>query len=135
MRFLLDSNVIIGLYRHEPGILANTRRHPPQDIGIPSVAMHELFSGAYKSRKQAENLARLTEAQFAVIDFDGEDARQAAEIRAVLTRAGTPIGPYDLLIAGQARARDLVLVTHNIREFARVPGLRIEDWQAGTTTP
>ena len=62
--------------------------------------------------------------------FDDVDARVAAEIRAVLRRAGTPIGPYDNLIAGQALARDLTLVTRNIREFERVQGLRLENWEA-----
>jgi tRNA(fMet)-specific endonuclease VapC len=67
--------------------------------------------------------------QFVVLEFDQEDARQAGEIRAALAAAGTPIGPYDVLIAGQARARSLVLVTHNTGEFSRVSGLNIEDWQ------
>jgi tRNA(fMet)-specific endonuclease VapC len=65
-----------------------------------------------------------------VLSFDVEDARHAGAIRAELAAAGTPIGPYDALIAGQARARCLVLVTHNVREFARVPGLQVEDWLA-----
>jgi tRNA(fMet)-specific endonuclease VapC len=68
--------------------------------------------------------------QFAVIEFDKEDARQAGEVRALLASAGAPIGPYDVLIAGQARARNLILVTHNTEEFGRVPGLRFDDWQA-----
>lgn len=67
--------------------------------------------------------------QFAVLDFDREDARRAGEIRAHLAAAGAPIGPYDALIAAQALARGLVLVTHNTREFARVPGLGVEDWE------
>ena len=66
---------------------------------------------------------------FEVVDFNGEDARVAAEIRAILTAAGNLIGPYDILIAGQALARDLTLVTHNTREFSRVSGLRVEDWE------
>jgi tRNA(fMet)-specific endonuclease VapC len=61
--------------------------------------------------------------------FSREDAREAGEIRATLAEAGTPIGPYDLLIAGQARARALVVVTHNTREFSRVAGLQTEDWE------
>ena len=64
-----------------------------------------------------------------VLKFDKEDARQAGAIRAVLASKGTPIGPYDTLIAGQAVARNLILVTHNAQEFGRVPGLRFEDWQ------
>jgi len=66
--------------------------------------------------------------QFEVVEFDREDARQAGELRAALAAAGTPIGPY-VLIAGQALARSLILVTHNTGEFQRVPGLRFEDWE------
>jgi tRNA(fMet)-specific endonuclease VapC len=68
--------------------------------------------------------------QFVVLEFDKEDARQAGEIRALLASRGTPIGPYDVLIAGQAKARNLTLITHNTDEFGRVPGLRFDDWQA-----
>ena len=64
-----------------------------------------------------------------MLEFDEDDARCAGEIRDLLRRAGTPIGPYDTLIAGQALARDLTLVTHNTREFSRVSGLRLEDWE------
>lgn len=64
------------------------------------------------------------------MEFGKEDARQAGEIRAILAARGSAIGPYDVLIAGQACARDLILITHNTAEFARVPGLRIEDWEA-----
>ena len=67
--------------------------------------------------------------QFAVLDFDREDARRAGELRAQLSVAGTPIGPYDVLIAGQALARGLTLVTHNTREFGRIAGLKFEDWE------
>jgi tRNA(fMet)-specific endonuclease VapC len=67
--------------------------------------------------------------QFEIIEFDKEDARQAAEIRALLVSQGTPVGPYDVLIAGQARSRNLILVTHNTDEFGRVPGLRSDDWE------
>ena len=65
-----------------------------------------------------------------MIEFDKEDARQAGKIRALLASKGTPIGPYDVLIAGQAMARNMVLVTRNTDEFARMPGLRVEDWRA-----
>jgi tRNA(fMet)-specific endonuclease VapC len=72
--------------------------------------------------------ARVDALRFEVLDFDREDARQAGELRARLAAAGTPIGSYDVLIAGQALARALTL-THNTSEFQRVPGLRIEDWE------
>jgi tRNA(fMet)-specific endonuclease VapC len=106
------------------------RRFKPQDFAIPAVVAHELFYGAYKGQRTPENLALIDGLQFAVLEFDREDARQAGEIWAALAMAGTPIGPYDVLIAGQASARGLILITRNTREFARVPGLRFEDWEA-----
>lgn len=130
MKFLLDANAVIGVLAGNAGLLAGVRRQAPRDIGIPAVAMHELFFGAYKSQRQAHNLALLDRLLLEVLEFDKEDARQAGEIRAALAAKGTPIGPYDVLIAGQARARDLVLVTHNVGEFSRVDGLRVEDWQS-----
>lgn len=131
MRFLLDTNAVIGLLAGNAGLVTGVRRHAPQDFAIPSIAAQELFFGAYRSRKQARNLALLDGLRLAVLEFDKEDARQAGEIRAALAAdAGTPIGPYDVLIAGQARGRNLVLITNNVSEFSRVDGLRIEDWQS-----
>jgi tRNA(fMet)-specific endonuclease VapC len=98
-------------------------------VAIPAIVAHELFYGASKSRRAARNLALIEALQFAVLEFDKEDARRAGAIRALLASKGTPIGPHDVLIAGQAVARNLILVTHNAQEFGRVPGLRFEDWQ------
>ncbi len=130
MRFLLGTNTVIGLLGGNAGVLAGVRRYVPQDFGIPAIAAHELFYGAYRSARRAQNLALLDGLPLAVLEFDKEDARQAGEIRAALAATGTPIGPYDVLIAGQALARGLVLVTHNVGEFARVSGLQVEDWQS-----
>ena len=91
---------------------------------------HELFYGAFRSRRTTQNIALLDALALTVLEFDKEDARQAGQVRAFLANKGTPIGPYDVLIAGQAMARSMVLVTHNSGEFGRVPGLRIEDWQS-----
>ena len=87
--------------------------------------------GAYKSAQVERNLARIAQLRLIEIAFDAEDARAAAEIRAALRQLGTPIGPYDVLIAGQAMARGLTVVTANRREFGRVEGLKMEDWTAG----
>jgi len=130
VRFLLGTNTVIGLLGGNAGVLAGVRRYVPQDFGIPAIAAHELFYGAYRSARRAQNLALLDGLPLAVLEFDKEDARQAGEIRAALAATGTPIGPYDVLIAGQALARGLVLVTHNVGEFARVSGLQVEDWQS-----
>jgi tRNA(fMet)-specific endonuclease VapC len=129
VKLLLDSNAVIALMKGNPGFLEQLRQHQPQDFGIPAIVVHELFYGASNALRIAQNVARVEALQFKIVDFDREDARQAGEIRAKLAAAGTPIGPYDVLIAGQALARALTLITHNIREFQRVPGLLTDDWE------
>jgi tRNA(fMet)-specific endonuclease VapC len=131
MRYLLDTNVVVGLLRDASSQLAKrTRQERPDDVAISAIVAHELFYGAFKSQRTAKNLASVDALQFAVLDFDKEDARRAGELRALLVAKGTPLGPYDVLIAGQALARTMILITHNTREFKRVPGLVIEDWQS-----
>ncbi len=101
-------------------------------MSISTIVLTELLMGAEKSNRPAENrreIERMT-ARLGVLPFDAEGAAHAAEIRASLEREGRPIGAYDVLIAGHARSRGLVVVTGNIREFSRVEGLRAEDWLA-----
>ena len=130
MPYLLDTNAVIALLNDTTSKLAQrARREQPADVFISAIVAHELFYGAFKSRRKARNAGAIDALQFAVVEFDKEDARQAGEIRAVLTSMGKPIGPYDVLIAGQALSRNLTLVTNNTREFGRVPKLKIEDWQ------
>ena len=129
MKYLLDTNAVINLLKGYPSLLKRIRQNMPQDFAISAVVAHELFFGAYRGQQQAENLVRVENLQFEVLDFDKEDARQAGEVRAALARIGQPIGPYDVLIAGQAKARGLTLITHNTVEFSRVDGLQIEDWE------
>ena len=104
-------------------------RFVPSDIAISSIVVHELYYGAFKSRRREHNVALVDALQFQVLEFDKEDARHAGELRAFLASSGMSTGPYDALIAGQAKARNLTLVTHNTGEFGRAPGLRAEDWQ------
>jgi tRNA(fMet)-specific endonuclease VapC len=131
MPYLLDTNVVIAILEDTSAPTARrAKRERIEDLGISAIVANELFYGAFSSRRRADNLNRLDELRFPIIDFDRDDARQAGIIRAELAARGTPIGPYDVLIAGQAVARDLILVTHNTREFSRVPGLQIEDWEA-----
>jgi tRNA(fMet)-specific endonuclease VapC len=131
MRWLLDTNAVIATLRDSVSALARRLRQvDPGEVALSAIVAHELFYGAFKSRRASHNVALVDALQFPVIEFDKEDARQAGEIRASLSARGTEIGPYDLLIASQAVARDLILVTHNTREFGRVPGLQIEDWEA-----
>ncbi len=129
MKYLLDSNAIIALLKANARFISRIRQHQPEDFAVPAIVAHELYFGAYKSQRVAENLARLETLRFATLDFDREDARHAGELRAVLGAAGAPIGPYDVLIAGQALARGMTLVTRNVREFQRVPMLKVEDWE------
>jgi tRNA(fMet)-specific endonuclease VapC len=131
MPYLLDTNVVINILEDTSAPAARrAKRERVQDLGISAIVAYELFYGAFRSRREEDNLSRLDTLHFRIIDFDRDDARQAGVIRAELAARGTPIGPYDVLIAGQALARDLILVTHNTREFSRVPGLQIEDWEA-----
>jgi tRNA(fMet)-specific endonuclease VapC len=129
MKFLLDNNAVIGLLRGDPRLTSRLKRQAPSDVGVSSIVIHELSYGAYKGFRVSENLARIDALQFEIVEFDREDARRAGQARAFLAKAGTPIGPYDVLIAGQALARDLALVTRNTREFDRLPGLALEDWE------
>jgi tRNA(fMet)-specific endonuclease VapC len=133
VNYLLDTNAVIALMKGNSGFLARLRQHRPRDFAISSIVAHELYYGAYKSQNAAENLKRVEALQFEVLDFDTEDARHAGEVRAELALAGTPSGPYDALIAGQALARALTLVTRNTREFRRVSKLNVEDWESQET--
>jgi tRNA(fMet)-specific endonuclease VapC len=130
MRYLLDTNAIIGLLRDDRSPLARRARYEhPDNLVTSSVVVQELYFGAFKSRRPVPNLSVFDSLQFPVIDFGRDDARQAGLIRAELAARGTPIGPYDGLIAGQALNRGLTLVTRNTREFSRVQRLQIEDWE------
>lgn len=133
MRFLFDTNAVISLLGRRSETLIDRVLHCSEgDIGLPTIVSHELYFGAYKSQKVSFNFEtiRLVVKDFVLLPFDDEDARQAGKIRADLKKLGIPIGPYDVLIAGQARARDLVLVSNNVQEFERVPDLQLEDWTA-----
>ncbi len=131
MRYLLDTNAVIALLNDPGGLVAlRLRQLQPADVGLSVIVMHELYFGAFKSQRRERNLAIVDGLRLEAIPFDQEDARHAGEIRAELAALGTPIGAYDVLIAGQARSRSLTLVTHNVGEFQRVTQLAIEDWNA-----
>lgn len=128
-QFLLDTNAIIALLNNNESMLAKkVRQHSPNQICISSIVSHELFYGAFKSSRAKQNITLVESLQFEVLEFDKEDSKVSGEIRAQLALNGNPIGPYDVLIAGQAKARNLVLVTNNTNEFSRVNGLLIENW-------
>lgn len=134
IRYVLDTNACIALLnKTSPTLLARVCRHNPEAIGLPAPVAYELYYGAFKSRYAERNLKLLDKIGFEIVPFDAGDARVAGAIRSRLEAVGRPIGPYDLLIAGQACARQLVLVTANTREFLRVEGLDCEDWSIAET--
>jgi tRNA(fMet)-specific endonuclease VapC len=134
--FCLDTNIVIGVMNGRAPHLA-TRLEAELAAGtrllIPTMVLFELRYGARKSAFPDRNVARLDDFLVAtpeVLSFDAVDAAEAGDIRTYLEGKGEPIGPYDTLIAAQARRRGAALVTANVREFARVPGLIVTDWAA-----
>jgi tRNA(fMet)-specific endonuclease VapC len=134
MMYMLDTNMCIYLIkRRPPAVLERFQAHVPGEILVSSITVAELHYGVEKSRHQEQNrnALELFLGPLQVADFDAEGAQHAGNIRATLERLGTPIGSYDLLIAGHARSLDMILVTNNTGEFDRVPGLRVENWAVG----
>lgn len=131
MIYLLDTNVCIQyLTKRNLQVVARVGAETGR-MALCSVVKAELLLGAYKSAKVAQNLAMFRSffAAFPSLDFDDASAEIYGRIRAQLERAGTPIGSNDFLIAAIALANDLTIVTHNTREFGRVAGLRLDDWE------
>ncbi len=127
--YLLDTSAVIAALKGHDTLLSRMKSMAPQDVAISSIVAHELYYVAYRSSRVEKNLSRVDSLRFRIVEFDRDDARCAGEIRARLAGLGAPIGPYDVLIAGQALSRSLVLVTRNGREFSRIAGLKIEDWE------
>ena len=136
MKYLLDTNVCIHLLRGSSIILREKiLKVDDEDICFPSIVRFELYYGAYKSAGQQKVLSALNSflSRFKSAQVDDDIAEQCGRIRFELDMKGTPIGPYDLIIAGTALSRKLILVTHNTREFSRINHLNLEDWElAGT---
>lgn len=130
MRLLLDSNIFIGVMVRDDRHLKRRMNIHSGRVVLSAVVLFELYAGAHDSRRRREQLEELKSLALPLLPFDATDARAAGEIKAELKRQGTPIGPYDILIAGQARARGLTVVTRNVGEFRRVEGLAVEEWAA-----
>jgi tRNA(fMet)-specific endonuclease VapC len=130
MPFLLDTDTCIYALKQNPNVLDQLLSKSREEILVSVITEAELRTGAAKSSSALKTL-RLVEnflRPLAVAEFTSQDAMAYAHIRARLERAGTPIGPLDTLIASQAVARDLILVSNNEREFRRVAGLHVENW-------
>lgn len=130
MMYVLDTNTLIYFFKGTGRIAQNLFSIPPKDISIPSVVLYELEVGIAKSsspQKRTKQLKDLTDI-VNILSFGYEEAKIAASIRAKLEKKGTPIGPYDVLIAAIALSNDSTLVTHNTIEFKRVKNLKMVDW-------
>jgi len=128
--YVLDTNTLIYFFRGQGQVADTLLSISPSEVGVPAVVVFELETGLAKSESPQQRRRQLDAMLDAIhiLPFGRTEAREAADIRAALERSGTPIGPLDTLIAGTARASGSILVTRNMREFSRVPGLRVEDW-------
>ena len=131
MKYMMDTNICIYAIKNKSeSVIRKILSQNPEDLCISVVTYAELMHGVEKSQAVEKNRIAMSLflSAITVLDFDGEAAEAYGQKRAELERKGTPIDPMDLLIAGHARSQGLILVTNNTREFARVTGLRIEDW-------
>ena len=131
MIYLLDTNICVYAIKREPQVLSRLQQHSPDDFGISAITVAELWFGAAKSSRPQQTLASVNAflKPFEILPFATEAAREYAETRLRLEKASQPIGERDLLIAATAKSRRLTVVTHNVGEFSRVSGLRVEDWR------
>ena len=130
MRFMLDTNLCIYAIKHRPPeVLAALRTHESAGLGLSSITVAELYFGVAKSGsgRNLQALAQFLE-PLEIADFDRHAAQVYGQLRATLEAAGTPIGPLDTQIAAHALALGVTLVSNNTREFARVPGLVLDNW-------
>lgn len=130
LKYLLDTNIVIYTMKQRPQQVKRRFKQHDGQMCMSAVTLGELVFGAEHSQQVEKNLADIEAmaARLEVLPFDTRSAYQFGQIRADISSRGQPIGPYDMMIAGQARAAGLVLVTNNIKEFSKVPGLLLENW-------
>ena len=130
IRYLLDTNICIYVINaRPPAVLARFMAHEIDGLGISAITASELYWGVCKSGS-IRNKTTLEKflSPLTILDYDLGAAQRYGELRAYLEKQGTPIGPLDQQIAAHALALDITLVSNNVREFERVPGLRVENW-------
>ncbi|MDN5330880.1 MAG: tRNA(fMet)-specific endonuclease VapC [Tepidanaerobacteraceae bacterium] len=131
MKYMLDTNICIYIIKKKPTeVIERFKKLDIGDICISSITLAELWYGVEKSQYKEKNRAALAAfiAPFEILPFSDKAATSYGEIRAFLEKRGESIGAYDLLIAAHALSENLTLVTNNVREFARIPGLSVENW-------
>jgi tRNA(fMet)-specific endonuclease VapC len=130
LTYMLDANVCIHVMKNYPQSLREKFNALAEQLCISSITLGELHYGAEKSRRRVDNLSAIEQfvARLDVLPFDGKAAAHYGQVRAELEQAGTPCGPHDMQIGGHARSEGLIVVTNNLREFNRMPGIRVENW-------
>ena len=130
LRYMLDTNICIYVMKHYPPELGDRFNRLADQLCISSITLAELHYGVEKSARRLENLQAVEQfvARLEVMSFSPRAAAHHGQIRAELERAGRPVGAYDMLIGAHARSEGLTVVTNNMREFDRMPGLRVENW-------
>jgi len=131
MRYLLDTNVCVDVFRGRADVMDRLRKSSPEDIAVSTITSYELYTGVEKCRQpdREREKVRLLLGTIHELPFLGPTALTAARVRASLEAQGCSIGPYDVLLAGHALSAGLILVTANTSEFSRVQGLRLENWR------
>lgn len=130
LKYMIDTCICVYAMNGRAKVLAEWNSHAPEEMCISVMTYAELRFGMEHSRRKEENLKKLQQflTNVKILDFDAGAAEEYARVRNVLQGAGTPIGDHDAMIAAHANSLDLTLVTANVREFARVPGLEVADW-------
>ncbi len=130
LKYMLDTNIAIYTIKNKPSEVRETFKAHDGQMCISSITLMELIYGAEASAAVARNLRDIEGfvARLDVLHYDNEAATHTGQLRAELKKIGRPIGPYDEMIAGHARSKGLIVVTHNTKQFENVPGIRLENW-------
>ena len=133
LKYMLDTNIAIYTIKNKPSEVREAFKAHDGQLCISAVTLMELMYGAEASAAVERNLRDIEgfAARLDVFPYDNEAAAHTGQLRAELRKIGRPIGPYDEMIAGHARSRGLVVVTHNIKQFENVPGIRLTNWVKG----